>query len=124
MDSMHPESTPIDFFEPNERLYPFTKTVSFINATLEAGDCMYVPAFYYVQSRTLEAEGVDGEPETIMINQKFAAHSQLVDIIMHALPTLTDDQENSYDKKLKNYLGLGSWMDDSSKSASKNSGKE
>jgi hypothetical protein len=42
-----------------------------LEVTLEEGDCMYVPAFYYIQSKTLASSKFGEErPETIMlINQ-------------------------------------------------------
>lgn len=53
LEELDPVDTPVDFFEPNPKLYPFTRDVNFLKAKLKAGDCMYVPAFYYIQSRTL-----------------------------------------------------------------------
>ena len=46
------QNTPLDFFNIDEDAYPSTKQVKFIDAKLNAGDCMYIPAFYYVQSKT------------------------------------------------------------------------
>jgi hypothetical protein len=42
----------LDFFNIDYQLYPFAKQVKFIEAILEAGDCIYVPAYYYIQSQT------------------------------------------------------------------------
>jgi len=47
-DQLKQYDTPIDFFNPNYSRYPFAKKVNFIEATLNAGDCLYVPAFYYI----------------------------------------------------------------------------
>ena len=46
------QNSPLDFFNINEKKYPLTKQVNFIDAKLEEGDCMYVPAFYFVQSKS------------------------------------------------------------------------
>lgn len=74
--------TPINFFNPNVKKYPWTRVVNFLGATLNAGDCMYVPAYYYVQSKTT-FQG--GNKESIIITQQFEAHSEMVDIMMDAL---------------------------------------
>lgn len=44
----HHEETPIDFFYPKDKKYPLVKDVNWLNATLYPGDCMYVPAYYYI----------------------------------------------------------------------------
>lgn len=53
MEELDPLDTPVDFFDPNYKLYPFAKDVNFLHAKLKAGDCIYVPAYFYIQSRTL-----------------------------------------------------------------------
>lgn len=42
--------TPMDFFNPDFDKYPDAEDVNFLSVTLEAGDCIYAPAFYYIQS--------------------------------------------------------------------------
>ena len=37
--------------------FPLAKQARYIEATLEAGDCMYVPAYYYVETKTLTKQG-------------------------------------------------------------------
>jgi len=48
----------------DEGRFPLTERVNFIRVLLEEGDCMYVPAYFYIQSQTVEM--VEGE-ETIMV---------------------------------------------------------
>ena len=42
---------PIDFFNVDLEKYPFAKYVAFIDIDLKAGDCVYIPAYFYVQSQ-------------------------------------------------------------------------
>lgn len=53
MDDEPSNTTPLDFFDSQHTSYFRTKNVNFLDAILEAGDCMYVPAYYYLQSKTL-----------------------------------------------------------------------
>ena len=55
-DKYKNHETPINFFDVDEKRYPHTKDINFVNATLNAGDCLYVPAYYYIQSRTTEGK--------------------------------------------------------------------
>ena len=71
--------TPIDFFDYNITTYPAIDHVHFINVTLNKGDCMYVPAFYHIESRTNKQE------ETIMIADQYEVNSLLVDEMMEAI---------------------------------------
>lgn len=52
-EALGPDESPVDFFEPEFRKFPFAQNVNFIEVTLQAGDCMYVPAYFYVQSQSL-----------------------------------------------------------------------
>lgn len=52
-EALQQDESPVDFFNPDYTRFPFTKHVTFIETILSNGDCMYVPAYYYVQSRTL-----------------------------------------------------------------------
>jgi len=47
-DNFKGDETPIDFFELNTSKYRWTRDVTFIDVDLGAGDCLYVPAFYYI----------------------------------------------------------------------------
>lgn len=53
VDSLRDFDSPLDFFRIEKEKYPLSLQVGFVNAILEAGDCLYVPAFYYIQSKTL-----------------------------------------------------------------------
>lgn len=44
----HNNTTPIDFFNVDYKSYPLAGQFNFLEVTLKAGDCMYVPAYYYV----------------------------------------------------------------------------
>lgn len=40
--------SPVDFFKPNYDRFPYLKQFKFIEVELNAGDCMYVPAYFYI----------------------------------------------------------------------------
>lgn len=44
--------SPLDFFDPRMETWASTKVINFNEVTLSRGDCMYIPAYFYVQSRT------------------------------------------------------------------------
>lgn len=64
----HDNITPIDFFDVDIKKYPLSTQFEFIDVTLSPGDCLYAPAYYYMQSRTL-GEGLHAE--TIMVQDQF-----------------------------------------------------
>lgn len=87
-DEHHHEETPIDFFDPRPDKYPLVKQINWGKATLFPGDCMYVPAYFYVQSRTVGSKVALKRPmdeETIMIVEQFESHSKFIDLIMRGL---------------------------------------
>ena len=89
--------TPVNFFEPDYEKFPLMKNAVILEAKLEAGDCIYIPAFYYIQSETVVGESK-------FVTSEYAAHSQIVDMVMNSLDTITDDQSHSNDAKMINYL--------------------
>lgn len=40
--------SPLNFFDFDSDKYVFTKQAKFIDVILNAGDCMYIPAYYYI----------------------------------------------------------------------------
>jgi len=88
--------SPLDFFNVDHAEFPLASQFEFIEVTLRAGDCMYVPAYFYIQSET-KGEGAGGE--TIMIAEQYQSHSKFVDVLMDALEeenlTEHDDGEES-----------------------------
>ena len=74
--------TPIDFFNYDANMYKHLKQVKFLDTILNAGDCMYVPAFYYIQSKTTYQSD---NKESIIITTEYPAHSQMLDLIFDGL---------------------------------------
>lgn len=64
---------------------------------------MYVPAYYYVQSKTVghesNQEGSAGRPESIIITEQYESHSKFVDVMMEAIEneSLTDKERHKYE---------------------------
>lgn len=65
---------------------------------MNPGDCLYIPAYFYVQSKTTaDLEQMDNLKskvgESIMITWQFDSHSAIVDVMLDALESevLTDE---------------------------------
>ena len=80
----NPETIPddINLFDYDEFKYPLLAQIAedgyIISAKLEAGDCMYIPAWYYQQSKTLSKQ-------TIMLNYAFEESSTLTGLFFGAI---------------------------------------
>lgn len=90
----------MDFFKPDYVKFWQAKPVKFIDVELGAGDCLYVPAFYYTQSKTREGD------ESLLITNTYPAHSEFVDMFMDGIEKngWTDDDSTSYDKQIMKFL--------------------
>ena len=78
--------------------------VNFLESHLEAGDCLYVPAYYYVQSETTTK---DGYGRTVLLTHHYESHSRMIDIIFEGIENEIfgkGDDEHKYDKMLSGYL--------------------
>jgi len=81
-DYIHPEDIPsdIDMFNIDTTQFPLLALVSdyILNAKLEKGDCVYVPALYWIQSESQEEK-------TMLHTQRFGATSRMADLMFEAL---------------------------------------
>ena len=70
----------IDLFAVDSEKYPLLGQVEnhILKATLEQGDCIYIPAFYWYQSKTL------GE-QSMLFTFGYESHSKLVDLLFDAI---------------------------------------
>jgi hypothetical protein len=48
LEKVDPKQSPVNFFNIDFEKYPYAKNAKFLDATLNAGDCLYIPAFYYI----------------------------------------------------------------------------
>jgi hypothetical protein len=48
LQKLKSDVSPLDFFDIDYNHFPFAKEVRFLEVTLNAGDCMYVPAYFYI----------------------------------------------------------------------------
>lgn len=71
-NSLWKSDCPIDFFTYDSKKHKLADPGLFLNVTLNAGDCMYVPAFYYMQSKTLHT--ADNQ-ESMIVTHEYAPHS-------------------------------------------------
>lgn len=52
LEHLEKDESPMDFFDPDYDKFPYAKQFKFVEVELEAGDCLYIPAYFYVQSKT------------------------------------------------------------------------
>ena len=69
---LKPFVSPVDLFYPNmtENLetFPLLNSTMVYEVTLEAGDCLFIPAFYWIQGHTPKNET---NPNTLIIDFDF-----------------------------------------------------
>ena len=52
-EQLKKNQSPIDFFHIDHEKFPFASDANFLEVTLHAGDCLYVPAYYFIQSQSV-----------------------------------------------------------------------
>lgn len=81
---LDPNESPINLFKIDEEQFPSAAFIKKFSKTLERGDCIYIPAFYFYQ---VKGEGsnvyVDNPPtdytaSVITVSLKYKVHSQLL----------------------------------------------
>ena len=81
-EDVRPEDLPdlLDLYKIDEGRFPLLAEVKdyILEATLEKGDCIYVPSLYWMQ---FETQGL----ETSMLSFEFASNSKLVDLFYQAI---------------------------------------
>eukprot|EP00347_Sterkiella_histriomuscorum_P022824 403337013 len=79
LEELNPVETPLDFFARwNYTKFPLAKSVKMITAKVEAGQCIYIPAYYWQQSQTQTEK-------TIMVSFEYEAHSELTSLFFKAI---------------------------------------
>ena len=81
--------SPINLFNPQFQEYPSAKHIEhFYRDMLTAGNCMYIPAFYFYQlAGMVEPQPVNGKirPASITVSIKYKAHSRLLEAFYDAI---------------------------------------
>ena len=83
-----PHEAVFSFFGDNKDMFLLAKNVEYVDATLGVGDCLYVPAYFYVETKSLSKglqAGSVGKGISIILNHKFESHSHLVDMVMDGI---------------------------------------
>ena len=95
----------MDFFNPDYDKFPYAKQFKFVEADLFAGDCLYIPAYFYVQSKTVNESFED----SIILTQQFESHSAFVDLMLNALEQelLTETNQHEFDELVLRSVGIG-----------------
>ena len=81
-----PHEATYSLFNDRRNELVIAKGLKAFDAYLRAGDCLYVPAYFYAESKTLtKANGEDGRGMSIIINHQYNSHSKLVDMVMDGI---------------------------------------
>lgn len=78
LEELSPAESPLDFFNPDYKEYSLAYDANMLTATAEKGGCLYVPAFYWMQSRTLSREST-------LMNFEYESHSELTNLLFEAI---------------------------------------
>lgn len=82
LDELDPRQSPIDFFQAvNTTRFPLFSEVKLLTAELKAGQCLFIPAFYWVQTKTTS----EAPEMTIIMNFEYASHSELMSLLFEAI---------------------------------------
>ena len=87
-DNLDPLETPVNLFETNQTQidrYQLMRVRDVFEATVPAGGCVYVPAYYWWQTQTTSPTTAPGTGESVLVTFEFESSSQLVDEIITAL---------------------------------------
>ena len=79
-EELLPEESPLDFFNVNENKYPLFYKAKVLDAVVEKGGCVFIPSFYWVQSKTLSKEST-------LLNFEYESHSELTSLLFDAIDT-------------------------------------
>ena len=72
-------TSPVNFFNPNMKKYPFWKDVQKLRVDMSAGDCIFVPAYHYYQ---FQAENLSKAQRMKEVDQRmFKNHFDMTDLI-------------------------------------------
>ena len=82
LDELPPKETPLDFFtNVNSTRYPLFAEAKVLSVEVEAGQCLFIPAFYWMQSKTL----LTGNEMAIIMNFEYESHSELLNLLFSAI---------------------------------------
>lgn len=81
--------SPINLFKPDFEKFPSAKLIHhFYREVLNAGDCIYIPAFYFYQevgeAQNQEKKGTI-KPAAITVSMKYKAHSRILEAFYDAI---------------------------------------
>ena len=79
LEELPPADTPLDFFRPvNTTRYPLFQQAKVFTANVKEGDCLFVPAYYWVQSKTIS-------DASMIINFEYESHSEMNTLLFEAI---------------------------------------
>eukprot|EP00347_Sterkiella_histriomuscorum_P003417 403364374 len=79
LEELAPQETPINFFQDvNVTKYPLFQDARVLDQVVEQGNCIFVPAYYWVQTHTLS-------DEVTMMYFEYESHSELATLLFKAI---------------------------------------
>lgn len=79
LDELKPEETPVNLFGNYDYgKFPLLRQAKVQILQLSAGSCLFVPAFWWVQSSTLS-------DYSVLLNFEYEAHSELANLFFRAI---------------------------------------
>lgn len=82
LEQLSPNESPLDFFDMtlNATQYPLFQEAKVLSVVLSAGQCLFIPTFYWVQSQTLT-----GDAHTVSVQFEYESHSELLNLLFQAI---------------------------------------
>lgn len=101
-EELKPNVSPVDLFHEdvheNLSVFPLLRQIQLHEVVLTEGQCLYIPAWWWSQSKTISDDGKN----TLMIDFEYAAHSELYDQLNQGIELdliLGDDNdEEAYER--------------------------
>jgi hypothetical protein len=78
-EELAPEETPLNFFtNVNTTQYPLFERAKVLGVNANKGACIFVPAFYWLQTKTTSKEST-------LLTFEYESHSELVSLLFQAI---------------------------------------
>lgn len=79
LEELPPTDTPLDFFRPtNSTKFPLFEQAKVFKSIVLEGDCLFVPAYYWVQSQTRS-------DASMLISFEYESHSEMITLLFEAI---------------------------------------
>lgn len=77
-EELQPTKTPVNFFHANLIDHPLFEEANLLTVQVHKGGCVFVPAYYWMQSQTISTEST-------LLTFEYESHSELVTLLFQAI---------------------------------------